>query len=345
MRSSWPCIPVEHDSRTKTRRQGISPMAISLSDDYGRTIDYLRISINRECNYACEYCDKEGYLTIEKDQVLSASDVAAIIQAFNDVGSIRKVKITGGEPLLHPDVVDVVATIHAIAGVEEISLTTNGYFLKRMALELKKAGLNRVNISLPSINHDTYEKITGVDGLDTVLAGIDEAIYVGLVPIKINFVLLKGLNDTELDGLLEFCGSRGTRLQLIELHEVDEVHTSKKSYFDEHYIDVEEAVQNITLPVERVEFRDMQHRKIIHYTNGVSIEVVKISPAFCANCTKLRVTAEGKIKPCLMKPAGSSFDLLAMLHEGRRGAEIKALIAEVMQERKPFMQGEVTECQ
>lgn len=320
-------------------------MINSLSDNYGRTIDYLRISINHACNYKCEYCDKEGYLTRRNDHVLAAQDVAAIIHAFNEVGSIRKVKITGGEPLLHPDVAGVVAAIRTIPTVEEISMTTNGFFLATMAGNLKDAGLDRVNISLCSLDKSTYENVTGVDGLDIVLAGIDEAIHVGLIPVKINFVLLKGINDAELDSLLEFCGSKGARLQLIELHAMGEIHASKKSYFNEHYIDVEEAVQTITLPVERVELRHMQHRKIIYYENGASIEVVKVSPAFCANCTKLRVTAEGKIKPCLMKSTGSNFDLLSMLHEGRPDADIKTLIADVMQERKPFMQGEATGCQ
>jgi len=311
---------------------------MTFTDSYNRTVDYLRISINRGCTHRCIYCDKEGYLSHESDQVLSAQDVGAIVRVFNETGGIRKVKITGGEPLLHPDVVGVVKAISSIPMIEDVSMTTNGYLLPGMAAALKAAGLDRLNISLCSIDKKRYKKVTGVDGLARVLEGIDEAIVAGLVPVKINFVLMKGINDTELDSLLEYCGKKGLRLQLIELHEIEAIHAERRAFFEAHHLDVEAAVQAIKTPVDHVEYRNLQHRKLVFFTNGASIEIIKVTPEFCANCTKLRITAEGKIKPCLMK-SGSNFDLLTMLHEGRSMADIKALISDAVQERKPFMTG------
>jgi cyclic pyranopterin phosphate synthase len=215
---------------------------MTLLDTYNRPVDYLRLSINRECNYACIYCDKEGYIASDRGQALSPDEAASIVRAFNETGEIKKIKITGGEPLLHPDVVGVVRAISGIPTIAEVSMTTNGFHLPRLAVPLKTAGLARVNISLCSVNKSTYKRITGVDGLAEVLKGIDAAIDAGLVPIKINFVLMKGINDGELDAMLEFCGKKGLRLQLIELHEVDAVHARHRAFFEKHHIDVETAI-------------------------------------------------------------------------------------------------------
>ncbi len=316
---------------------------MTLLDSYNRPVDYLRLSINRECNYACIYCDKEGYLTSGPRQALSPEEAASVVRAFNEIGDIKKVKITGGEPLLHPDVTSIVRAISSIPTIKEVSMTTNGFNLVRLAAPLKDAGLARVNISLCSIDKSTYKRITGVDGLDKVLEGVDAAIVAGLVPIKINFVLMKGINDGELDALLDFCGNKGLRLQLIELHEVDAVHEKRRAFFEKHHTNVDTALDHISVPIDHVEFRNLQHRKLVFYKNGASIEVIKPSAEFCANCTKIRVTAEGKIKPCLMK-TGTNFDLLSMLREGRPADEIKALVLEAIQARAPYITGEKAGC-
>jgi cyclic pyranopterin phosphate synthase len=316
---------------------------MTILDTYNRPVDYLRLSINHGCNYQCVYCDKEGYLSPGKEQILQAIDVAAIVRLFNEIGDIKKVKITGGEPLLHPDVTGIVKAIASIPTITDISLTTNGYHLARLAKPLKDAGLARVNISLCSIDKNTYRKITGVEGLSKVLAGIDAAINAGLVPIKVNFVLMKGINDGEIEDMLDFCGKKRLRLQLIELHEVDAVHAARRAFFEEHHADIETAIANISAPVDHVELRNLQHRKLVFFKNGASIEMIKPSAEFCANCTKIRVTAAGKIKPCLMK-ANEKFDLLSMLRAGRPPSEIKALIVEAIEARKPFLQGGVAGC-
>lgn len=324
-------------------RHGDDDVAMTLHDTFDRPVDYLRLSINRGCNYACIYCDKEGYHASSRESILSPGEAASIVRAFNEIGDIKKVKITGGEPLLHPDVVGVVRAITSIPTIGEVSLTTNGFLLARLAAPLAAAGLSRVNISLCSINKETYKRITGHDGLDTVLQGIDAAIVADLVPIKVNFVLMKGINDDELDTMLDFCGSKGLRLQLIELHEVDAVHAGRKAFFDEHHVDVEAVMNHISMPVDHVEYRNLQHRKIVHFTNGATIEMIKPSTEFCANCTKIRVTSEGRIKPCLMRDE-TTFDLLSLLRLGRPASEIKALVVDAINARVPYMTGEKVGC-
>ncbi len=316
---------------------------MTLLDTYNRPVDYLRLSINKECNYACIYCDKEGNVAHGNGHVLTPGEVASIVRAFNEIGDIRKVKITGGEPLLHPDVVGVVKAISSIPTINDVSMTTNGFHLARLAAALKAAGLARVNISLCSIREGTYKKITGIDGLGRVLDGIDAAIAAGLVPIKVNFVIMRGINDGELDAMLDFCGNKGVRLQLIELHDVPDVHAKEWSFYKEHHLDVEDTMKGISMPIDHVEFRNLQHRKLVFFKNGASIEMIKPSPEFCANCTKIRVSSEGKIKPCLMK-AGTSFDLLSKIREGRPPAEVRALVLEAVQARAPYLTGEKAGC-
>ncbi|MEX2726386.1 MAG: GTP 3',8-cyclase MoaA [Candidatus Sigynarchaeum springense] len=316
---------------------------MNLRDDYNRPVNYLRLSINRDCNYNCIYCDKEGNVTPVDGHMLSAAEIASIVQAFNEIGDIKKVKITGGEPLVHPDVIGVVKAISSIPTINEISMTTNGFYLARLAIALKAAGLNRVNISLCSLRDSTYKMITRVDGLSNVLEGIDAAITAGLVPVKINYVIMKGINDGELDAMLDFCGNKGLRLQIIELHEIPDTNPEKRAFYEKHHLDVESTLKRISKPVDHVEFRNLQHRKLVFFTNGASIEVIKPSAEFCAHCTKIRVTAEGKIKPCLMK-AGTSFDLITKIREKRPGSEVRALVLKAIQARAPYMIGEGTGC-
>jgi cyclic pyranopterin phosphate synthase len=184
-----------------------------------------------------------------------------------------------------------------------------------------------------------------VDGLDAVIAGIDAANEAGLGPIKINFVLMKGINDAELEDVVAFSAEKGVRLQLIELHQIDDIECAGATFFDGHFLDADEALASISLPVDRVEYRDLQHRKITYYANGSSVETVKMSPSFCEQCTKIRVTADGRIKPCLMKQSSLDLDLLGALRNGASFEEAKAMILEAVQEREPFLQNDLEACQ
>lgn len=315
-------------------------MAGLLADTHGRTIDYLRVSVNRTCNYACIHCDMEGDARTGPGTVLTPADVSAIVGAFMMAGPIKKVKITGGEPLLHPDIVAIIQAIRAIPGIEDISLTTNGFRLATLAAPLKAAGLDRVNVSLCSLDETTYTRITGVDGLARALAGIEAASKAGLSPVKINLVLLKGINDGELGAFVRFAGEHRARLQLIELHGIDGIHDgTRHEFISRHAIDVDAALRGVDLPVIKVEHRSMQHRKIVHFGNGASVETVRLSPSFCEKCTKLRVTAAGTLKPCLMRP-GLEVPLLDVIRGARAapGGDTAVLdaVASAVNGRHPY---------
>lgn len=311
-------------------------MSKPLIDGHNRVIDYLRISVNHECNYRCIYCDKEGYKTAGGSPALSPGDVESVVRLFNEIGGIKKVKITGGEPLIHPGIIEIIKRIASIPTIEDVSMTTNGYLLKRMAKDLREAGLNRVNVGLCSLNPETFKQVTGIDGLARVLDGIDDAITQGLGPIKINFVLLKGMNEGELNDVLEFCKEKGVGLQLIELHEIDGIQPEDCHFIENHYVDAEIALESITIPVDRIEYRGMQHRKLIFYENGAMIEMIKMQPDFCKRCSKLRITADGFIKPCLMR-ADEKVDLLKLIKEGKPRDILKLAIEKALMMRKPYM--------
>ncbi|MHA1792635.1 MAG: GTP 3',8-cyclase MoaA [Promethearchaeota archaeon] len=307
---------------------------MKLIDNYNRIVDYLRISVNHDCNFHCVYCDQEGY-RLNGNIRLSARDVFDIVNTFARNGNVKKVKITGGEPLVHPEIIEIIREISKIRAIKDISMTTNGFFLEDLAQELKDAGLNRINISLCSLNRDTFKEITGVDGLDQVLRGIDAAKKSKLEPIKINFVLLKDINDYQLDDIINFCAKKDVRLQLIELHNISSVHGENNTFNEKHFIDVDSALKKITIPVKSIDIRELQSRKVITYENGLSIEVIKLTPAFCKSCSKLRITAEGKIKPCLMQ-TGKEIPLLDAIRSHAKQKEIKNILITAMNERKPY---------
>ena len=187
------------------------PTIATLKDSYGRPVTNLRISLTSRCNLSCIYCHAEG----EKnpDAEMSAQEIIEIMNVAAKFG-IRSIKFTGGEPLIRPDILDI---IRAVPKEIESSITTNGILLAGMAKDLKSAGLRRVNVSLDSLNPETYKRITGCDRLDEVLAGIDAALRAGLTPVKLNMVILSGINDNEIDDFLNFVrGNRDLVLQLIE---------------------------------------------------------------------------------------------------------------------------------
>ena len=184
-------------------------MTTRLTDPYNRPVSNIRISLTPRCNLSCIYCHAEGENAPESE--MPAEDIREIMRVAAKFG-IRSVKFTGGEPLLRKDLVSIVESVPE--GIES-SITTNGIFLAPLAAELKRAGLKRVNVSLDSLNHETYKKITGSDHLDEVLEGIRTALEVGLTPVKLNMVVLKGINDTEIDDFLAFVrGNRNLVLQL-----------------------------------------------------------------------------------------------------------------------------------
>ncbi|MFA6332397.1 MAG: GTP 3',8-cyclase MoaA [Methanoregula sp.] len=255
-----------------------------LKDAFDRPVTNIRISITKQCNLSCIYCHREGERS-PQDQ-LSLEEIAEILRVSAGFG-IRSVKFTGGEPLLRPDLTDI---IRAVPAGMECSLTTNGTLLAGMAQDLRKAGMKRVNVSLDSLDPETYKKITGIDKLSDVLEGIDAALEAGLTPIKLNMVMLEGINDHEMDDFLSYVrGNRNLILQLIELMDFNSC---------EHHNDLTGLEAMLASKSKQIVTRRMHHRKK-YCLDGEEVEVVRPvhNTEFCAFCNRLRVTSDGKLKP------------------------------------------------
>ncbi|MGA2918567.1 GTP 3',8-cyclase MoaA [Methanoregula sp.] len=288
-----------------------------LKDAFNRPVSNIRISLAKQCNLACIYCHREGEKGSE-DQ-LPASDIAEILAVSAKFG-IKSVKFTGGEPLLRPDLLEIVRSVPQ--GMES-SLTTNGTLLAGLARDLKAAGLKRVNVSLDSLNRNTYKKITGVDKLPEVLKGISAARDAGLTPVKLNMVVLEGINEHEVDDFLAYVrGKRDLVLQLIELMNFNNC---------EHHGDLNGIEKGLALRSKQIVTRRMHHRKK-YCLDGAEVEVVRPvhNTEFCAFCNRLRVTSDGKLKPCLMR-TDNHIDI-----RGKHGEELENLFRKAVAAREPF---------
>jgi len=290
---------------------------VILKDSYNRPVSNLRISLTPRCNLSCIYCHAEGERS--PSDSMTVAEIAEILRVAGKFG-IRQVKFTGGEPLLRPDLPEI---LRAVPRTMECSLTTNGTLLAGCAGDLKEAGLSRVNVSLDSLNHETYKRITGSDRLSDVIEGIDAALAAGLRPIKLNMVVLSGINESEVEDFITFVrGRRDLILQLIEL-----MHFSGCSAHG----DLEILEQKIAQRSKTILTRRMHHRKK-YCLDGSEVEVVRPlhNTEFCAFCNRLRVTSDGKLKPCLLR-ADNHVDI-----RGRSGRELEDLFLEAAQKREPF---------
>ncbi|RLI79032.1 GTP 3',8-cyclase MoaA [Archaeoglobales archaeon] len=266
-----------------------------LIDRYGRRITNLRIAITNRCNLRCIYCHHEGVDFRDFNEEMSVREIERISKAFFDLG-IKKIKITGGEPLLRKDIVEI---INSMPPFKEISITTNGTLLAKLADELKEVGLSRVNISLDTLNEHKYRWITRNGDVKKVIDGVEAAYNADLTPIKLNVVVLNGVNNDEIDKMLEFVSKynkHGVKviLQVIEL--------LKLPGLEDYYFDISEIEKKYAAIAKDVFVRVMHRRKQYVVDEGI-IEFVKPldNTEFCANCNRIRVTPDGKIKPCLLR--------------------------------------------
>jgi cyclic pyranopterin phosphate synthase len=290
---------------------------VVLKDAYDRPVSNLRISLTPQCNLSCIYCHREGEK--KTGQQPSAAEIAEILRAASTF-DIRSVKFTGGEPLLRNDLPEIVGSVPA--GMES-SLTTNGTLLADIASDLRKAGLRRVNVSLDSLNPETYRKITGTDKPSDVLEGISAALDAGLTPIKLNTVVIKGVNDHEIDDFLAFVrGDRNLVLQLIELMNFNDCNF----HGDMNGLEGELASRS-----KQIITRRMHHRKK-YCLDGAEVEVVRPlhNTEFCAFCNRLRITSDGKLKPCLLR-TDNHIDI-----RGKSGKELENLFRKAVSLREPF---------
>ena len=300
-------------------------------DKYERPILSLRITLTNRCNVNCLYCHHDGMVK-SKDE-MTADEVYTICKIAKKIG-VRKIRLSGGEPLLKKDIVE---TVEKIASLEfkDISMTTNGILLGKYAQDLKDAGLDRVNVSLDTLDRKTYEFITRKDYLEDAKNGILKAVEVGLYPVKINMVIMKDINQDEIDDMFEFCKKNDIVLQLIELIESENCDEDKFSA-DYHYSldDIESELADIADDVREREF--MQGRKK-YYIDGGEIEVVKPvdNAKFCAKCSRLRITPDGKIKPCLLRN-DNLVELITHVRNGASEEELEEIFINGINKREPF---------
>lgn len=292
-------------------------------DAFNREIDYLRVSVTDQCNMGCIYC-----VPRERPRRFAAADIMTIGELLRIVGvarlfGVRKVRLTGGEPLLRPDILDIVAGIKAL-GMPELSLTTNGAFLGKMAARLKSAGLNRINVSLDSLKQERYRRITDGGDLDSVRAGIESARAAGIDPIKINMVPIRGINDDEIAAFARMSLAEPVHVRFIEF-----MPTGRDNLWsDERCIKVQEMMRIVSSevgPLVRREFRGAgpSRNYTIEGAKGIVGFISPVSHSFCYSCNRMRINAAGRARPCLF--SRTEIDLLGPMRSGADDGEIKRL--------------------
>lgn len=304
-----------------------------MRDPFGRETKNLRISLNRVCNVNCYFCHMEGQPLSEYD--LSAEDLERIVEAAVEVG-VRKVKLSGGEPTLRRDIAEVVARLRP--HLQEISMTTNASRMTELASPLRKAGLDRVNVSLHTLRRDTYRAITGADILPRVVDGLDATLEVGFYPVKINMVLLKGVNETEVWDMMEFAAEKGAILQIIELQ--GPLHHLDTDSFWERYVAVkslEPELRKAGVLVGRNELHNRPRYQVPANGGSATVELVgpMFNPSFCNGCYRIRLTTDGRVKTCLFDER-AEVNLKEALDGGATHEELVALFAAAIQSREPY---------
>ncbi len=262
---------------------------------------------------------------------MTVEEILRIAKTAVSLG-ISRIKLTGGEPLMRKDLPEIVKGIAVIPRLRDLSLTTNGLLLGGMAEELHNCGLKRVNISLPSLNPETYRRLTG-GKIDYALEGVGAAIKAGFCPVKLNMVILKGINADDVPDMIDYARQTGAVLQLIEL---DPINVSS-TYYSIHYRSLDELEEMLSDKAETVETRRFMHNRKIYRLPDVTVEVVHPieNSDFCMHCTRLRVTSDGKLKPCLMRNDNLT-DVLTPIRQGASDEKLKQLFTTANMLRQPF---------
>ena len=266
---------------------------------------------------------------------MSSDEIYRILRIIRDFG-IRKVKFTGGEPLVREDVVEIVHHAKSLM-YSDISLTTNGTLLTQYAKNLKEAGLNRVNISLDTLVEKKYEKITGQKNMQNVIDGIKESVKF-FNPVKLNYVLLKGINDNELEDMIRFSADTGAILQIIELEAP--VEKEQTEFFKKYHISPKFIEENLQKISDQVKFNELhRRRRYLFDFSGRRAEVEIVRPMhnteFCMNCTRIRITSDGKIKPCLLRN-DNLVDILSPMRNGAEDGELREAFKKAILLREPY---------
>lgn len=295
-----------------------------MKDNFDRTIDYMRVSVTDRCNLRCIYCmPSEGIRAIKHGEILRYEEIIRIVRLAAVLG-VKKVRITGGEPLARKNITYLIAQLKNIEGIEDLSLTTNGVLLERYAKEIAEVGLDRVNISLDSLRPDRYREITRGGDIDTVHKGIMAAEKAGLMPIKINMVPIRGFNDDEIEEFAKITLIMPYHVRFIEFMPIG----AKDIWSNEKYIPTDEikSIVRRIAPLTPVRARKSGPARYfrLNGASGVIGFISAMTHHFCGDCNRLRLTADGKLRPCLFSE--TEIDLKAPLRSGASDAEIERLL-------------------
>jgi cyclic pyranopterin phosphate synthase len=297
----------------------------ALVDGWGRAIRSLRVSVTDRCNFRCKYCmPAEGLEWLERDEVLSFEEIARLVRVFAAMG-VEEIRLTGGEPLVRRDLPELVRQIAQIPGVNDLSLTTNGVLLDKLAGPLVEAGLQRFNVSLDSLSHVRFAEITRRDALDRVLAGLEELErHPECGPIKVNCVAMRGFTEVEVPALAELARRKPYVVRFIEFMPLD----ADGSWRNEEVLTGAEirALIEERWPLEEIPAKEGSTSRRFRFADGLG-EIGFINPVsepFCSSCDRIRMTADGQLRTCLFSQR--EWDLKEPLRAGVSDAELEALI-------------------
>lgn len=304
-----------------------------LKDNYGRPLSNLRIAVTKKCNLKCVYCHGEGEEKLSDcDCVeMTTNEIIRIARVAASLG-ILKVKLTGGEPLMRNDILRIISGISNTPGLKDLSMTTNGILLASLAERLYLSGLNRINISIPTLKEEAYHSLTQGEVQD-VLNGVKAAVKVGFNPVKLNMLVLRSINDDAVFEMIKFAGETKTILQLIEL---EPLNISDRFYSANHQ-SLEEYEELLKHMADKIETRSRMHNRRVYYLPDAKVEVIRPiqNKEFCMHCTRLRVTSDGKLKPCLMRK-DNHIDILTPMRKGASDEELIAFFELATQRREPY---------
>ncbi len=296
-------------------------------DQYGRRIHYLRISLTDHCNLRCLYCMPEDIVFRPNAELMQDDEILTLVKLFVQL-DFDKFRLTGGEPTVRARIVDLVRNIVSLEGVNKLTMTTNGVLLKRLAKPLAEAGLQRVNISVDTLNPEKYQRLTRLGSLEDVLAGIQAAERAGLVPIKLNAVVVRGFNEQEVIDLARLTLNNPWQVRFIEMmpfagsteFQVQQMVTTDEVYqLIEGELGAMQPVNRGQLDGEALTFR-------LPGAKGELGFIASVSQPFCASCTRLRLTADGRLRLCLLQEG--EIDLLTPLRAGASMGELRQLIVD-----------------
>lgn len=306
-------------------------LTMQLIDKYQRKFEYLRLSITDECNFKCNYCLPEGYQRTHQKQFLSQNEIQNLINAFAELGT-TKVRITGGEPSLRKDFSAIISQVSKVKGIKKVTTTTNGFNLSKHASEWFEAGLSSINISVDSLDANTFHLITGKNIFHKVMQGVDACIDAGFAQVKVNSVLMKGLNDADLDTFLNWIKKQPIQLRFIELMQTED----NSDFFKEFHLSGQTIKQYLLDQNWQSKIRHINDGPAeVFYHPDYAGEIGLIMPYskdFCDNCNRLRVSAVGRLHLCLFGEEG--VDLRHLLQSPSDKEQLKLTIFSALQEKK-----------